>query len=104
MRVAVIGVGAIAKVLLPAIIESECVVDGIASRSGDSAPRSAPVWNPPRVRAQVPLAATDLSLVFPDPPTAVMRVASLRQNVRRRPPATLPRVRRESHSLGTPTA
>ncbi len=64
MRVAVIGVGAIAKVLLPAIIESECTIEGVMSRSGDSARRMARRYGIPRVYDSLQDIDTDAAFVL----------------------------------------
>jgi len=64
MRVAVIGVGAIAQVLLPAIMQSECTVEGVMSRSGDSARRVAGRYGISRVYDSLDEIGADAAFVL----------------------------------------
>lgn len=65
MRVAVVGAGSIARTIyLPILVDSDCVLDGVTSRSGESAAALARRFNIPRVYGSLDEVEADCAFVL----------------------------------------
>jgi predicted dehydrogenase len=64
MRAAIVGAGSISRVLLPSIMNSPCSIEGIISRSGESARRAAHRYGIGRVYDSLDQIDTDAAFVL----------------------------------------
>jgi predicted dehydrogenase len=85
MRVAVVGAGSIARTIyLPILVDSDCVLDGVTSRSGESAAALARRFNIPRVYGSLDEVEADCAFVL-TPTETHAEIASWASTVGTRP-------------------